>query len=168
MKPWAVVLFIVLGIAFVFIAVWYSKYKRRARAVGLLVNRKGGFYDYAEIFLIRKVSINDVWESLNQLIKANAVRDCMKTAELKGYQITVKHENMGYTWTAFIQEMEEPKARPEVSVFRVMFPQYFVKNGTPDTATMNRFLTEIEKLFLRLDPDTLVRSQRPNDTLTEN
>ena len=128
----------------------------------------GVFYDYAEIFLLRKVSIKDVWESLNQLIEANAIRDCMKTAELKGYQITVKHENMGYTWTAFIQEMEEPKERPEVSVFRVMFPQYSVKNGTPETASMNRFLTEIEKLFLRLDPDTLVRSQRANDTSTEN
>ncbi len=168
MKPWAVVLFIGIGIAAVLLAVWYSKYKRRSLAVGMTVNRKGGFYQYAEIFLLRKVSIKDVWESLNQLIEANAIRDCMKTAELKGYQITVKHENIGYTWTAFIQEMEEPKERPEVSVFRVMFPQYSVKNGTPETASMNRFLTEIEKLFLRLDPDTLVRSQRANDTSTEN
>lgn len=150
--------FLLLFIALiVFIVLRFRRGRKLDVASGRIVLRPGNFYDYREYFLLRHVTIEEISESMCKVADANGFRGAAFSSKLYERGLHVEASLDG--WKAEIFDEGAPEGMPEKSVFSLAFTEVTVKNGVPPKGSMNRFLTEMEKIFLRFDPETAVCSE---------
>ena len=123
-------------------------------AQGKIVRRDPNFYEYAETFMLSNVDYDKVLYHVNA--RSFADSGCTVYPNNGGYgNILFKSTN---EWNAVIKYLGE-----ENSIYKYRF-QFVAwqggSSGIPKMESMNIFETKIEKMFLSLDSNAKVQSER--------
>ena len=148
-----IVLFIALYV-FAFVYLQYTKKKMLAH--GDFVKRTQDFADYAEIFMVADptATLRGIALELKEAAENGAFFRQNISFGIKNNILLVRNPN----WTAQFFQVEPPAERPDVTMFVFRFTSFTTSYGSPKgAASMNRFLTAVEKALLRRDPNALVR-----------
>lgn len=142
-------------IAFV-IVVGYFAYQKQKQLLdeGKIISRDYGFEDYAEIFTIKDVSFDEIWDALK---KADYSGKVSGNVDKANERVLYK----GVDWEAHLYHMKNEDDR---NAYCFEFTRWSTRKGMTQSATdMNIVLTTIEKVFIGIDPDAQV-SKRKNIT----
>ena len=142
-----IIVAIVVGIS-IFYVMTMNKAGKEMLDNGSVIKRPGGFYSKAEIFTLRRITseeFNKAAEGINFPVPSSGkTYDAVFTGA--GFEARLK----------MVQESETQ------CVYRFVFTRWKSRNGNPDISdllTMNQLLTAVEKVFLKLDPGTQVRTE---------
>ncbi len=121
-------------------------------AEGKMIKRDMDFWNFAEIFTLSSVDYKKLRSEINDM-------------DFSEFKITSYPDNggkseilfkSGYEWNARILYLGESEGRNK---FRFEFTTWNTYNGLPMRSdTMNMMETKIEKMFLKLDPNTVVET----------
>ena len=139
-----------IGIA---LAVGISKNKKLI-AAGQIAKRDTDFADYASEFTSRVGSIEAVTYAVKSLDYS------MIGANMKGNSDRqwFAFEGAGYKAELNCIAYDEPSG---IAIYKFHFSQFSLRNGIPVGAlSMNKLLTQIEKMFLSFDPYTGVKNYK--------
>ena len=115
---------------------------------GTLIKRDGDFYNQAELFTLRPVT----GEEFNLAAK-----------EI-GFPIPVsgKTSNMIFTGSNYQASLQMIEKTDTYCVYRFMIDKWKGRYGLPDSfdlTSMNKLMTSVEKIMLKLDPNTKVKTE---------
>lgn len=147
---------LILGIVVIAVILGYFSAQKQKELLseGKIAKRDMGFEDYAEIFTIRDVSFSEIWAELKTADYSGKVNG---SADVANERVVYK----GSDWEAHLYHMKEEQER---NAYCFEFLKWRTHNGITQSATdMNIVLTTIEKVFLKIDPNTQV-SKRKNIT----
>ena len=141
---------IILGIlAFaIFYGLQVRKQGTEMMESGKIVKRQAEFYSRAELFTLRPVTS----EEFN-----NAASDMSFPVQVSG-----QTRNVTFTSRNFEARLQMTECTDAYCVYRFLFSHWEGRHGIPDAGdlfTMNELLTDVEKLMLKLDPDTKVKTE---------
>lgn len=145
---WATIL-IILFVAVV-VYVNFSRYYRLI-GEGQIIKRPANFEEKAEIFTLSNADWERVWEELRAADYHGAV-SVSKDAQRP--LMVCK----GAGWDAELYKMETDVGEKDSYYFH--FTKWDTRNGVnPQSEQMNTLLTTIEKVFLKIDPQTQVSTE---------
>lgn len=150
---------IILAVLLIVAAVGFSAWwKGRLIGQGKIIRRASDFVEYAEIFTVRSISDEEYVAALKAL-------DLKKTCtSLEGNTKAVK-----FTGTYFSASIRCVEQTETSSVYRFEFDSWKTKYGRPSLENeMNMLLTMVEKMFVRLDPNTQVSTVKNEITTKRN
>ncbi len=148
MKPWAIVLFIIIG-ALIAWAFWYkSRQLKKFYDSGRMIKRDGKFWDDASIFGLTGASY--------EIVKANMEKIDLTETSVKITEDNNRFNFIGRDFEAYLKLESEENGN---QVWRYEVYKYDSKYGVPNNKDeMNVVLTAIEKMFLGLDNSTKVET----------
>ena len=143
----AVVVFIVV------MTVYYTKKNKELIAEGKIIQRDGNFVETAEIFTLHNVNFSQVIDALKETNFAGS------GVSLNGsVQQGAVNFQCGNSWSGQLVAL---KSEADTYSYMFTFTKWQTRSGMPQNVTsMNVALTALEKMFLRLDPNTKVESRR--------
>lgn len=125
---------------------------KKLAAEGKIIKRQDSFWESAEYF-----TTNATINSFVSKVKSTDFSDCKITIEYHNSNRLILFKS-NYAWNAAI---EYQGVREGKNIFKFSFPAYRTRRGIPYRVdTMNIMETAIEKVFLSLDPQTLVETHR--------
>lgn len=149
--------FVVMAAVFCFGVYYVVNEVKRVKSLnedGKIIGRDVDFEEYAELFTIRDVEFKDIREELRNADysgRTNIKADMEK--KLVNYE--------GVDWKAHLYYMTNETDR---NAYCFEFTEWSTRKGlTQNITDMNVALTAIEKVFLKIDPNTQV-SKRKNIT----
>ncbi len=145
---WSIIL-IVLFVA----VVAYVNFSRYQRLIdeGQIIKRSANFEETAEIFTLSNASWERVWEELRTADYHGAASG---SRDAQHPMIVYK----GAGWGAELYQMETDAGEKDSYYFH--FTNWDTRNGVnPQSEQMNTLLTTIEKVFLKIDPQTQVSTE---------
>ena len=137
--------------AAVFGIVFYFSYKEHKKlvAAGEILSRATNFMEKGEEFTLSLPDSASVTEGIRNLPYEKM------SVSVKGNSKDQFFRFQGTKWTAMLRRQSEESG---ISVYRFEFTGWKTSRGmAEDSLNMNRLQTAIEKMFLRLDPETTVR-----------
>lgn len=144
-----------LGVALVGLKLLQLKGESKMEKQGKLVRREKGFNENAEIFTMGPIDQNQVTEGLKEI--GSSLRITINgNTQTQSFSIT------GGSWSQWSARLKLLEADSEKTVYRFHFNHW--KSGshstTPeDPVSMNMALTAVEKMFLKIDPNTKVHTE---------
>lgn len=151
---WIIILFIVAVIG-IGIAVGVSNAKKTDQMAreGKIIQRQMSFWESVELF-----TTTASYEQVKAVVKNNSFSDSSVDIyyNVEGKQAIVFKSN--HSWNA---ELDCLKTQGDKNKFKLYFPVWKTHRGMPyDVNSMNALVTSIEKIFLNLDPSTIVENRR--------
>ncbi len=151
---WIIILFIVAVIG-IGIAVGVSNAKKTDQMAreGRIIQRQMTFWESAEYF-----TTTATYEQVKAVVKNNHFSDSYVDIyyNVEGKQAIVFKSN--HSWNA---ELDCLETQGDKNKFKLYFPVWKTHRGMPyDVNSMNALVTSIEKIFLNLDPSTIVENRR--------
>lgn len=152
--PW--VFIILISAVIIGIAVYAGASKRKSLIEsGRMIARPNNFIEMKEIFSLQSIDFMQLVEALK-----NADLSDVKLTGMK-YNAAEKRVNFSgsYGWTAILYALESND--PGIDRYNFNFTHWNSRNSVPQGAVeMNILLTQLEKIFLALDPNTQVTNER--------
>ncbi|MCR4610372.1 MAG: hypothetical protein K5644_00585 [Lachnospiraceae bacterium] len=149
---------ILITVAFVAVIGFIVKlYMDKLTADGKIVKREGKFFEAEHIFTVTGIDYNSVEQSLKSL----NLRECgiSETYFGNGGRPETLLKSSG-GWNALIKFENEANGQ---YVYNFSIPVYSTHNGNAmGIIKMNMLLTSVEKMFLGLDPNTIVETKKKN------
>lgn len=147
------VITLLIGVAILVGAFAYglSKHKKLVDE-GQIISRNTDFAEYVYEFTSKIGSIRPLTEAINSLDYNKIGADMEGDIYKQRYQFGNSKFKAVLVCTAF----DEPSG---IAVYRFQFTQFRTNGSIPtDSLSMNKLLTQIEKVFLSLDPNTGVKT----------
>ena len=122
---------------------------------GKIVCREKGFNENAEIFTMGPIDQNKVTEGLKEI--GNSMR-----ISINGNTNTQSFSITGGSWSQWSARLKLIEADETKTVYRFLFNHWKsnAHSTTPeDPTSMNIMLTAVEKMFLKIDPNTKVHTE---------
>jgi hypothetical protein len=150
------VLVILISAAIIGIAVAVGANKRKGLIdSGRMIARPNNFIETKEIFSLQSVDFMQIVEALQKTDLSDVRLTGMK------YNAAEKRVNFSgsYGWTAILYALQSDE--PGIDKYNFNFTHWNSRNSVPQGAVeMNILLTQIEKIFVSLDPNTKVNTER--------
>lgn len=127
-----------------------SKHKKLV-GEGQIVSRNTDFAEYVYEFTSKIGSVRTLTEAINSLDYN------MIGADMEGdiYKQRFQFGNSKFKATLICTDFDEPSG---IAIYRFQFTHFTTNGSIPtDSLSMNKLLTQIEKVFLSLDPNTGVK-----------
>jgi hypothetical protein len=126
-----------------------SKYRGKLMDEGKIIRRSSDFVEKAEEFTLLKADPEQVTEAIRTLDYSDM------SARMKGNIRQQVFQFAGSTWEAQLCKIGETESQV---VYRFEFTSWKTYRGAPQGfLNMNKLTTSVEKMFLRLDPNTQVK-----------
>ena len=147
---------IFFGMAVIIGVAWYFGNQRQNRLIseGKIIKRQAAFWEYSEFFTLTGISYEKVLEAVNNEYFSDLK---VTTYPNNGGRKEILFKS-SYEWNAAIDFVEQ---NGDTYKYRFAFTAWntYKYNMPPRADTMNMMETKIEKLFLNLDPNTIVESR---------
>ncbi len=155
MDSTALIVLGVLAVVLILVKVLMLKGESKLESQGKIVRREKGFNENAEIFTMGPIDQNKVTEGLKEIGSSMRV-------SINGNTNTQSFSITGGSWSQWSARLKILEASQEKTVYRFLFSNW--KSGahstTPeDPTSMNMVLTAVEKMFLKIDPNTKVHTE---------
>lgn len=152
MSPVAIVIIVVAVVAGIVVLIIRQMRFRRMKEEGKVVKRSYAYEREAEIFTLSNADFGKVVEALQQTDLSKSHISWGSSGESQ----TISFQT--YCWKAELFRLEN---EGELFRYQFQFTHWETHNGGIKNYTnMNVLLTAVEKLFLQLDPNTKVATER--------
>ena len=131
------------------------KGESKLESQGKIIRREKGFNENAEIFTMGPIDKNQVTEGLKAIGSTQKVSINGNT-QSQSFSIT------GGSWSQWSARLKLIEADETKTVYRFLFNHWKsnAHSTTPeDPTSMNIMLTAVEKMFLKIDPNTKVHTE---------
>ena len=151
-------IWIVLGVCaalLILIKFLTLKGESKLESQGKIIRREKGFNENAEIFTMGPIDKNQVTEGLKEI--GNSMR-----ISINGNTNTQSFSITGGSWSQWSARLKLIEADETKTVYRFLFNHWKsnAHSTTPeDPTSMNIMLTAVEKMFLKIDPNTKVHTE---------
>ena len=149
---------IVLILVLVYIIMYRIKQNRELTEEGKIIKREGAFVDEISVFKVQDVSFDELQEAVDKLDydETNVTRRIVHKDE-QYIEFQSSGQNLIGGWIAIIETVDSEDKK---DTYRFYFSDYRTYNNTPPYITMNVMLTLVEKMFLELDHEATVKTER--------
>lgn len=127
---------------------------RKLVSEGQIISRNTDFAEYVYEFTSKIGSVRALSEAINSLDYNKIGADMEGDIIRQRYQFS----NSKFKAVLILTAYDEPSG---IAVYRFQFTQFRMSGSIPsDSLSMNKLLTQIEKVFLSLDPNTGINKSR--------